>query len=75
MFFKVLVASHVGGELVYVLMEDNVRTVLGELGDSTYLLCHLAWRDVSTLAFHKEPRVHVEVLPSSSVFMPVCSKM
>ncbi len=54
MLFKVFVASHVGGELVYVVMEDDVRIVLGELGDSIYLFCHLA--------FHKEPRVHVEVL-------------
>ncbi len=43
-------------------MEDDVRTGLVKLGDPPYLLGHLAWRDVSTLAFHIEPCMHVEVL-------------
>ena len=60
--FKVLVASHVWCGLVYAVMEDDLRAVLVSLGDSAYLLCHLAWRDISTLAFDIEPCVHVEIL-------------
>jgi len=47
---------------VYVVMEDDMRTVLVKLGDSPYLLCHLAWRDISTVAFDIEPCMHVEIL-------------
>jgi len=47
---------------VYVVKEDDMRTVLVKLGDSAYFLCHLAWRDISTLAFDVEPCMHVKVL-------------
>ena len=60
--FKVFVASHVRGELVYVVMEDDVHTVFVKLGDSPYLLCHLACGDISTLALHIEPCMHAEIL-------------